>query len=104
MRNSRLLLLLSASLCAWAQVPTAPVINPRGVLNAFTQQPAPSTVARGGILQINGLNLGPPEGLKAAGTPLPTKMGSPEIQVLINGTAVPLFSVEPGKIMAQVPV
>lgn len=85
----------------WAQAPTAPVISPRGIVNAVTLQPAPSIVARGGIVQISGLNLGPPEGARASGSPLPTKLA--EVEVLVNGTAVPLLSVSPGIIQAQVP-
>ncbi|MBI1791441.1 MAG: IPT/TIG domain-containing protein [Acidobacteria bacterium] len=100
----RLSVILATSLTALAQAPTAPVVNPRGVVNAFTQQPAPSVVARGGILHINGLNLGPPGGIAPATLPLPTKVGSPEIEVLINGTAAPILSAAPERIVAQVPV
>ncbi len=88
---------------ALAQAPTAPVVNPRGVLNAFTRQPAPSAVAAGGILRIEGLNLSPPEGLKASETPLPTRLGDPPLEVLINGKPAPLFSARPDHILVQVP-
>ena len=97
-----LALLLGLSL-AWAQAPTGPVVSPRGVINAFTQQPAPSQVAQGGIVHINGLNLGPPEGAKAPGTPLPTQLGDPPTEVLIDGRLAPLFSASPERIVAQVP-
>lgn len=87
-----------------AQVPpTGPVVSPRGVVNAFTQQPAPSVVAAGGIIHITGLNLGPPAGAKATGTPLPTQLGDPPVEVLIDGKPVPLFSASPERIVAQVP-
>lgn len=33
-----------------AQAPTAPVLLPRGIVNAFTRDPAPSTAANGGII------------------------------------------------------
>ena len=59
-------------------------------------------MGRGGIVQINGLNLGPAVGLKASGTTLPTQLG--DVQVLINGKPVPLYSVDIGTIVAQVPV
>lgn len=94
---------LSAAAAAWAQLPSAPVVNPRGVINAFTRQPAPASVAAGGILRIEGFNLGPPEGVKASGTPLPTSLGDPPIQVLINGKLAPLFSARPDHILVQVP-
>jgi uncharacterized protein (TIGR03437 family) len=101
MRTLPLGLLLASSVCAvWAQ--TNPVVLPRGIVNAFTQLPAPAIVGRGGIVQINGLNLGPPAGLKASGTQLPTQLG--DVQVLINGKAAPLYSVDVGTIVAQVPV
>jgi uncharacterized protein (TIGR03437 family) len=89
---------------ARAQVPSAPVVNPRGVINAFTLQPAPTVVAPGGILWINGINLGPPEGWKAEGAPLPTSAGDPAIEVRIGNRAIPLYSITPGRIVAQVPV
>ncbi len=94
---------LVAGAAVLAQAPSAPVLNPRGVLNAFTRQPAPSSVAAGGILRIEGFNLSPPEGLKASGTPLPTQLGSPPLEVLINGKPAPLFSARPDHILTQVP-
>ena len=92
--------LVSGVSLLWAQ--TRPVVLPRGIVNAFTQLPAPATVGRGGIVQINGLNLGPPGGLKASGPTLPMQLG--DVQVLINGKPAPLFSVDIGTIVAQVPV
>ena len=96
--------LLVVSSITFAQAPTAPVVGPRGVINAFTQQPAPSRVAAGGIIWINGLNLGPAEGELAKEIPLPTKLGTPAIEVLVNGRNAALFSTSPGRIVAQVPV
>jgi len=86
-----------------AQAPTGPVVSPRGVVNAFTQQPAPSVAAPGGIIHVNGLNLGPPGGVKAAGTSLPTQLGDLPVEVLLNGKPIPLFSADPERIVAQVP-
>jgi uncharacterized protein (TIGR03437 family) len=98
-------LVLLFSLCAavlLAQAPpTNPVLNPRGVVNAFTQQPAPSTVAPGGLIWIQGLNLGPADGLVAPGSSWPLKLAGWE--VLINNTPAPIGSISPGKIVAQVP-
>ena len=100
MRHLRFsVLLASGSFAVWAQ---GPVVLQRDVVNAVTMQPAPSRVARGGIIRITGFNLGPPGSLKAQGTPLPTQLG--DVQVLINGTAAPLYSVDPGTIVAQVPL
>lgn len=85
-----------------AQPPTAPVVSPRGVVNAYTQVPAPSQVTAGGIIWINGLNLGPAEGAKASGLPLPTELGG--IKVLINNREAPLYSASLNRVEAQVPV
>src|SRR5262249_1560036 len=65
--------------------------------------PAPATVARGGLLLVNGTNLGPIKLTAATTTPLPTKLGTPEVEVTLNGTALPLLSVSANKIIAQVP-
>jgi uncharacterized protein (TIGR03437 family) len=81
--------------------PTAPVVSLRGVVNAYSQLPAPSRIAPGGIIWINGLNLGPVEGAKASGSPLPTELGG--IRVLIANREAPLFSASPNRIEAQVP-
>ena len=102
MQFPRIFLLLSIVACAvLGQDP--PVIDPRGVLNAFTKTAAPAAVARGGILEIDGQNLGPDAGVTALGLPLPTKLGNPPIQVLIAGKAVPLFSATPNRILVQIP-
>jgi uncharacterized protein (TIGR03437 family) len=97
----RLLLALAGAAMLQAQAPTAPVISARGVTNFFTQEPAPGTVALGGLVQISGLNLGPPEGATAAGTPWPTRLA--DVQVVVGGRLAPLYSVSPGAILAQVP-
>src|SRR5260370_14465174 len=80
-----------------------PVINPRGVLNAITRTPGLATVGRGAILEINGQNLGPAEGVPADVLPLPTRLGDPPIQVLVDGKPVPLFSATSTRILVQIP-
>jgi uncharacterized protein (TIGR03437 family) len=97
----RCLLLLAVALpLLRAQAPTAPVISARGVTNFFTQEPAPGTVAQGGLVQIAGLNLGPVEGAIAAATPWPNRLA--DVQVVIGGKPAALYSVSPGLIIAQV--
>jgi len=105
MRSARVAAILLAVLPAAArsQASSRPVVNPRGVTNAVSAQPAPSAVAPGGILRIEGFNLGPPEGIRASGAPLPTQLGDPPIQVLINGKPAPIFSAHPDRIFVQVP-
>ncbi len=86
------------------QAPTGPVLQPRGVVNAFAQHPAPATVAPGGLLVINGINLAPPEGIKPDSLPLPTKIGDPAIEVLINNRPAPIVSALPSQLTVQVPI
>lgn len=81
----------------------SPVVSPRGVVNAFTQQPAPTAVAPGGLLWVNGLNLGPPEGFKAASAPWPVQVGEPPLSVLINGRPAAIQSATPQRVVVQVP-
>ena len=88
---------------AWCQAPSRPVVNPRGVINPVSAQPAPSAVAPGAILRIEGFNLGPPGGVEASGAPLPTQIGDPPILVLINGKPAPIFAAHPDRILVQVP-
>src|SRR5580700_5897248 len=94
-------LLVVIACTLFAQDP--PVIDPRGALNSITKTAAPASVARGGILEITGRNLGPGGGVTAPGLPLPTKLGDPPIQVLIEGKAAPLFSATPTRILVQIP-
>lgn len=101
MLRSRILFAFSLALPLAAQ---PPVVSPRGVINGFTQQPAPSAVSPGGIVWINGLNLSPGDEIKATGTTLPTELGTPAVRVRINQRLAPLYSVAPGRIVAQVPI
>jgi uncharacterized protein (TIGR03437 family) len=103
MRICRASAVLSAvGLTLLAQVPpTNPVVEPRGVLNAFTRQPAPTVVAPGGLIVITGLNLGPAMGAKAEGPTWPTRLA--DVEVMINARQATIASVEPGRIVVQVP-
>ncbi|MGB9605943.1 MAG: hypothetical protein ACPL88_08710, partial [Bryobacteraceae bacterium] len=96
-------LTVAPAIPALAQAPNRPVVNPRGVLNAVSLRPAPSAVAPGSILRIEGFNLGPADGVRAEGTPLPVRLGDPPIEVLINGKPAPIFSARPDRILVQVP-
>ena len=103
MRNYALSICLTIG-AVLGQAPTGPVVQPRGIVNAFAQHPAPSTVAPGGLLVINGINLAPPEGIKPDSLPLPTKIGDPAIEVLINNRPAPIVSAIPSQITVQVPI
>lgn len=86
---------LTAVLCA-----QGPVINPRGVVNTFTLQPAPSAVAAGGLLTVRGFNLGPAEQATAT-APWPTELGG--VSVTVNERPAALRSVSVSEIVLQVP-
>ena len=78
-----------------------PVVTPRGVLNADSQQPAPSSASPGGVIWIQGLNLGPTPAAKAVDLPLPKQFG--DLEVLVNNRPAALYSASPERIVAQVP-
>ncbi|MBI5086131.1 MAG: hypothetical protein HZB13_16220 [Acidobacteria bacterium] len=99
MRAVMMCLLLASA--AAAQM--APVVNPRGVRNEFSLRPAPAAAAPGSLVRVTGINLGGPESWKAQGAPLPTEVGTPPVQVLINNRAAGLAEVSPGAIVCQVP-
>lgn len=103
MRKIQVTLSLVVCSAVLAQVPNAPVVSPRGVINAFTQAPAPTTVAAGGLIWIKGLNLGPADPVTVKDTPWPTTIGDPAITVTINNRPAPIYSASPSLIVAQVP-
>ena len=92
------MLLLGAALSGWSQ--SVPFVFARGVTNAFTEEPAPAHAGLGGLIEISGSRLGPPEGATAA-PPWPAELAG--VRVLINGKPAPLGSVSMGRILAQVP-
>ncbi|MCX6608917.1 MAG: IPT/TIG domain-containing protein [Acidobacteria bacterium] len=104
MAKLRALLILSLAGGVFGQAPTAPVLNPRGAVNAFTVQPAPSSVSAGGILTITGINLGPAAGFTAEAGTLPTSIGDPALEVRINNRPSPIYAATPGSITVQVPL
>ena len=68
-------------LCFPGQAPgqavNTPVIFPRGVTDHLRHDPAPATVARGAVVEINGFNLGPDAPLVFKAAPLPSSLGIP---------------------------
>lgn len=77
------------------------MVTPRGVLNADSQQPAPSAASPGGVIWIQGLNLGPTPAVKSTDLPLPKQFG--DLEVLVNNRPAALYSASPERIVAQVP-
>jgi uncharacterized protein (TIGR03437 family) len=66
----------------------APVIGSRGVVNAYSQEPAPTAAAPGSLIWITGFNFGETDGAK----------------VLVNGAEAAVISVSSTRIVAQVPL
>ena len=79
-----------------------PQTSLRSVVNGVSFQPAPASVARGGILAVTGEELANAHTV-AEGLPLPVSLEDPAVQVLVNGIAAPLYFVSPTQINAQVP-
>ena len=98
--NSRYCLLLLVSGLVWAQ--DRPVIDPRGVRNAFTQEPAPARVGLGGLMQIEGPRLGPLEPVTATAVPWPQELGG--VKVFVNNRPAAIYSAKPGMVIAQAPL
>jgi uncharacterized protein (TIGR03437 family) len=79
-----------------------PTVNAGGVVNAASYSPAPNNqVAPGQIVSIFGLNFLASGRADAGTTPLPTQLGN--VTVTACGQNIPLFSVFPGQINAQLP-
>ncbi len=91
--------------------PTGPDVTENGgVLNAARQSaygepglfgPRILPVAPGSVVEIRGRNLAADGTASAEGLPLPRSLGG--TRVLIEGQAAPLFTVESGRIAAQLP-
>ncbi len=91
--------------------PTGPAVTENGgVLNAARQSaygepglfgPRILPVAPGSVVEIRGRNLAADGSASAAGLPLPRSLGG--TRVMIEGQAAPLFTVESGRIAAQLP-
>ena len=84
----------------WAAA--APAIGIRTVTNGISLADPPVPVPRGGILTIHGEDLAEAH-VSADSLPLPVALGDPVVEVLIDGTAAPLFFVSPTQINAQIP-
>lgn len=79
-----------------------PVTSLRSARNGVSLQVAPASVSQGGVLAVFGTALA--DGYTAAeGVPLPTALGNPSVEVLVNGLAAPLYFVSPDQVNAQVP-
>ncbi|MBF8305294.1 MAG: peptidase and subtilisin, kexin, sedolisin [Acidobacteria bacterium] len=78
-----------------------PQVSPGGTVNAASIAVGPSTVAAGSLVSIFGTHLAN-ETAGAVTLPLPKSLGG--VRVLMDDTVLPLLSVSPLQINAQVPV
>lgn len=83
--------------CARQAYPQPPQIQTGGIVNAASFTPV---LARCGLAAVFGTNLSDTTA-SAASIPLPSSLGG--AQVIVNGTAAPLFYASPGQINFQVP-
>ena len=82
-----------------------PVINAGGIVSAASFAPAPNNqVSPGQIVSIFGQNFILSGSASASSLPLPTQLGPQNTTVTACGRAMPLFSVFPGQINAQIPL
>jgi uncharacterized protein (TIGR03437 family) len=79
---------------------TGVYLNPIGIINAASYAPMTASLAPGETISLFGTNLSKVTMSPPAG-PAPTILG--ETQVLVNGTAAPLYYVSPTQINAVVP-
>ena len=75
-------------------------LNPLGVFNGASYAPVGFPISPGELITLFGTGF-PNQTALFKTLPLPTTLGG--MQVLINGTAVPMFSVAPNQISAMVP-
>jgi uncharacterized protein (TIGR03437 family) len=76
-----------------------------GVVSAATFMPAPDNqVSPGQIISLFGQNFTASAGVSAASVPLPTTLAPENVSVTACGAKLPLYSVSPGQINAQLPL
>src|SRR5258708_7396775 len=75
-------------------------LNPLGVFNAASYAPAGFPISGGELITLYGTGF-PAQTAVATTLPLPVTIGG--VQVLINGTAVPMFSITSDHVSAMVP-
>ncbi|MBK7929890.1 MAG: hypothetical protein IPJ98_21170 [Bryobacterales bacterium] len=76
--------------------------QPRGLINAFSTA-SPVRSHPGGLLWVNGINLGPVDGFTAPPGDWPTTIGDPALQVMVNGRPAAIGSANPSRLVIQIP-
>jgi len=82
------------------QSSTGVFLNPQGVLNGASFAPPGYPISPGGVMTLYGTGF-PSAAATASGPPFPATLGG--VQVTVNGTAAPVYSVTPIQISAVVP-
>ena len=87
-------------------VATGPLsFNSGGLVNSASFMPAPNNqVSAGQIVSLFGQNFTASTGATATTLPLPTQLAPENVSVTACGRSVPLYSVSPGQINAQLPL
>ena len=91
---------ISVALPAPALSPTGVYLNPQGIVNAASSAPFTARIAPGELLTLYGNNLAASLAI-APQVPFPTTVGN--VQVMVNGAAVPIYYVSPTQISVIVP-
>lgn len=79
---------------------TGVFLNPQGVLNAASFAPPGYPLSPGGFVTLFGSGFGT-QTIRATAFPFPSTLGN--VQVSVNGTSAPVYSVTPTQISAVVP-
>lgn len=74
-------------------------LNPQGVVNAASYSPFTAQISPGEVITLFGSGLA--NGTATASAPFPTTLGG--VQVLLNGSAIPVYSVTSTQVSAVVP-
>lgn len=76
-----------------------------GIVSAASFMPAPNNqVSPGQIISLFGQNFTASTGVSATAEPLPTALAPENVSATACGVAVPLYSISPGQINAQLPL
>lgn len=81
--------------------PSSVFLNPVGVVNAANWDPITAGVAPGELITLFGSGLAATTVISTGGQPFPTMLGN--VQVMINGTAAPIYYVSPTQISVIAP-
>jgi uncharacterized protein (TIGR03437 family) len=89
----------------WTKLPSfsgsGVFLNPTGIVNAASNAPFTSQISPGEVISLYGTGFTSLSQPQTASVPFPSQLGG--VQVMINGTAAPVYYVSPTQISAVVP-